>query len=967
MMRRFSRRRRGGATDVAINGETVFAQILEQGILDLASLEAMAEDAVPDVPNSYAVLANGEDKNGGKVIVSYAPRYAGDALLGGLIVASKLAEAETEPFSGELIVVAPEWSLSARRRLSLVQPSAYRLRAVSAPSLADASLVVNPVPASEPGVVSVAAVKSRLTSPADRDLFARAIAAFDGLASKHGGAIRGFEQSVELVVMARRVAELRADESGVMLNTILPSRSSVRLSGDTLAGALDALEGNLRKRLNDRRTREGDEGVRTRLIPLVAEALSLRSLVSWPVGGKDLDVIDSVGVNADGSPVATASRSSLSLAALGVILDAALDIRAALPVVLAKAEAPVRLDLFRLALIAKDFAPGVAKLLPMFNVSHDIVEIRSTGRDKGLAVAICASGEAIPVSSGRGRRNNRGGVGNDRARRGGQGNDRNGNDGDEEVVSAESAPAEAQDSEAENNEGDGRGRGRSRRRGGRRSRGGDRDGNESGADAASDENNTAGNAAEKSAKAKPRFEEMSSFDLAEEQREDDGEGSKPRGRGRRPRGRRRGGNGGQGEAEEGTDRPQASQSRRAKSDDAAASADSDVDDEDDGSLEGVLSKLPDELNDDNDVEVPQYEEDNDDDGEDDAVRNEREKRRRQRQKKSIEEAPPEPPKPIRRRVAIVAHADRDSVLAAVLLARELRLVDGIWVYTQAELMSFFRGGATDLREETPIYVVGFTPSPARDVLQAAAIYAGRLTWIDHREWPPEDLGALKESLGEEQVWIAPGLGSCLPLMIEAFTRRSRFSDKLVDLAAGRFTEHDYERWGRVWWARLAEIASQSGSAMSALEPLLAGRPSDLAKEAESAELPPPPPEVEFVSNQDFRLVHFAGHRMVVLNVPMELDLNLSARIARERYMATLSLAVQAEGEMIIVSGEEGVARRTLDFNGLVSHLADKLEWVKSLPDHDHVTRFLIKGRVANPERLDEVIGEIVMGRSLLER
>jgi hypothetical protein len=170
----------------------------------------------------------------------------------------------------------------------------------------------------------------------------------------------------------------------------------------------------------------------------------------------------------------------------------------------------------------------------------------------------------------------------------------------------------------------------------------------------------------------------------------------------------------------------------------------------------------------------------------------------------------------------------------VLLARELRLVDGIWVYTQAELMSFFRGGATDLREETPIYVVGFTPSPARDVLQAAAIYAGRLTWIDHREWPPEDLGALKESLGEEQVWIAPGLGSCLPLMIEAFTRRSRFSDKLVDLAAGRFTEHDYERWGRVWWARLAEIASQSGSAMSALEPLLAGRPSDLRRRQKSS-------------------------------------------------------------------------------------------------------------------------------------
>ena len=124
-------------------------------------------------------------------------------------------------------------------------------------------------------------------------------------------------------------------------------------------GALDALEGNLRKRLNDRRAREGDEGVRTRLQPLVASVLELRSLVCWPVGGKDLDVIDSVGVNPEGSPIATAARSSLSIAALGVILDAALELRASLcPSYWLNAEAPVRLDLFRLALIAKEFAPG---------------------------------------------------------------------------------------------------------------------------------------------------------------------------------------------------------------------------------------------------------------------------------------------------------------------------------------------------------------------------------------------------------------------------------------------------------------------------------------------------------------------------------------------------------------------------------------------------------------------------------
>ena len=149
--------------------------------------------------------------------------------------------------------------------------------------------------------------------------------------------------------------------------------------------------------------------------------------------------------------------------------------------------------------------------------------------------------------------------------------------------------------------------------------------------------------------------------------------------------------------------------------------------------------------------------------------------------------------------------------------------------------------------------------------------------------------------------------------------------------------------------------------------MLSGRPSDLAKEAETAEVPPPPPEVEFVSGRDFRLVHFAGHGMVILEVPEELDLNLAARVARERYRASLSLAAREGSETLILAGDEGTGRRTLDFNGLVDHLANKLEWVESLPNHDHVARFILRDRQANPDQLDDVISEIVMGRSLLER
>jgi hypothetical protein len=942
--------------------------MLEQGLFGLRSLEVLPEEVTGEFPASYAVIGSGEDENGGKVLVSFAPRSAGDALLSGLIVASKLAEAETDSFAGELIVVAPQWNVAARRRLGLVGPQPYRVRAVAAPSLSDSPVSVEPEPASAPGVVPVNSVANHLLRPADRDLFLRATIALAGLASKHGGAIRGFERSVELVIMARRVAELRADESGVVLNTVLPTRSTLRLSADGLAGALDALEGNLRKRLNDRRAREGDEGIRSRLQPLVAEALDLHSLVNWPVGGKDLDVIDSVGVNSDGSPVATAARSNLSLAALGVILDAALELRSSLPVVLAQAGAPLRLDLFRLALIAKEFAPGVARVLPLLNLSHDLLEIRSNTRDRGLTVSICGSGEAVPLSSSRGRRP-RSGSGAERPRRdraessdGAESSDNDTLD-DGETKRLEIRGRGALDSDASaSGSGEGAtsdessgGRGRSRRRGRRPRGGGDRDAAAAASEAGGDES-------AKSGRSRPQFEEMSSFDLVEDGRAEEGEGGRPRRRGRRSRGGRGRGHAEPSEGQQEGPAPSASSSAQSEDVDGEEGIDADV------SLEESLSELPESID---EPVVLKYDDDGDEEQEsdDDAGSSKKEKSVETKVEVAAEVVAPEAPKPIRRRVAIVAHADRDSVLTAVLLARELRLVEQIWVYSQAELMSFFRGGATDLREETPIYMIGFTPSPARDVIQAAAIYSGRLTWIDHSEWPPEDLGGLRDAIGEDRVWVVAGLGTSLPLMINTFTRRSRFSDKLVDLAVGRFTEHDYERWGRVWWWRLGEIAKKSGPRKADLELLLAGRPSDLAKEAETVEVPPPPAEVEFVSSRDFRLVHFAGHSVVIVEVPDELDLNLAARIARERYRADLSLAVREGSELVVLTGDEGVGKRALDFSGLVTHLGEKLQWVTSLTDHDHdhVARFLVADRVAQPDRLDDVIGEIVMGRTLLER
>ena len=54
--------------------------------------------------------------------------------------------------------------------------------------------------------------------------------------------------------------------------------------------------------------------------------------------------------------------------------------------------------------------------------------------------------------------------------------------------------------------------------------------------------------------------------------------------------------------------------------------------------------------------------------------------------------------------------------------------------------------------------------------------------------------------------------------------------------------------------------------------------------------------------------------MVILDVPEEFDLNLAARVARERYQASLSLAAREGSETVILAGDEGTGRRTLDFS-----------------------------------------------------
>ena len=69
----------------------------------------------------------------------------------------------------------------------------------------------------------------------------------------------------------------------------------------------------------------------------------------------------------------------------------------------------------------------------------------------------------------------------------------------------------------------------------------------------------------------------------------------------------------------------------------------------------------------------------------------------------------------------------------------------------------------------------------------------------------------------------------------------------------------------------------------------------------------------------------------------------------------------------VIIKDETTGKRSLDYMSVAEHLVDKMEWVDGRADADHVSRFRIRDLERHPERLEEVVGEIAMGRSLLER
>jgi len=949
MRRRFGRRRwgGGGGGDESGGGRPLdaaqeLARVLQLGIVPADALEPAGGD---EVPAKLAAVGTGTSRDGEALVVGVAPQ-GGDAWLAALAAATRIAG-----FRGAVLAIAPSWPLAARRRLGLLRPTPFRVEARREPvaGVAEGGVEAEPL---EPALASGAAAGLAPTEPRARALFERSQLALAGLAAKHGGAARGAPDGTELVLLGRTVAVLRSDASNVSLELREGRRETARLAPDNVAETFDRLEGSLRKFLGDRRSREGDEAARFVLADALLAHLAPRASLRWPLVGDPGEALDFAAVDAEGAGIAGFARGTLGLLELGGILDAWAALVPALPALVpgVGSAAPA------LVVAAEQLLPPAQRVLARIDAEVRWLEASRRGREPAFAPRDLPSADAparepwsrpvepapAPLAPSEVRpvepQPTPAPIAAPAAPAADAASDTGGRRPYEEFSlfdlgeggGEEAAPG-----------GDGRRR-RRRRRGRGRGRGG-------APPAAAREEDADGDADEE--------EEPRARSADERAERGDGRGES-RGRGR-DRGRRR-------------DRPERPPQPTPIRDADAGEADADAEADDDALLDeaiGELAEIP-------EIEAPEPSYDEDEEGEEEGgpedeeqrrMRQEREQRRLARLAKGDPEADaPPPPRPPRRRAAILAHADRESVAAAVLLARDIRLIEGIWIYPQEDLMTFFRNVATDLREDTPIVVVGFTARPLRETLQTASLYRDRLVWYDHHEWPPEDVGAMKSAIAADNVHVDAAAGSALAVVLSVCTRRSRFSDKLIDLLTGRFTAHDYARWGRLWWSRLAQLAARHGERRTELEGLLVGRPSDLAKQAARVAAPPVPEEVGWVAARDFRIVHFGGHALVRVPVPPQLDLHLAARIARERYRASLSLAWSEGSDRFVLCGDEAVAQRPLDVGAMIEHLDAKFAWVTALPDPDHVARMRIADAGVHPERIDEVVTEIAMGRSLLE-
>ena len=318
-----------------------------------------------------------------------------------------------------------------------------------------------------------------------------------------------------------------------------------------------------------------------------------------------------------------------------------------------------------------------------------------------------------------------------------------------------------------------------------------------------------------------------------------------------------------------------------------------------------------------------------------------------------------PPRARRQRAAILVRDDPDAILAGLVLARDRRTIVSFRVAPQEGLMDFFKGPATDIADNVDVLVVGFSAQPRpKEVLDTVELFRGRLQWFDHHEWAIEDLVRLRAALGRDSIVIEEDASSPLGAVSEVTERRSRFTDKLVDLSARRLSEGDMQKWGNRVIALIKRMAQTPGEHRAEIMPVLAGKPTDLPS-APDVYLA----ETSWVEENDPRIVHFGEYQLAVARVPSNLDAGEVGRRLRLRTGARLSLATREGDDIVVLSCND--EKRPLNVSGLLDAVGSQQPWVMPKSGGDRIGRARVEGLPEHPERMEALIGEIVRHRSVL--
>lgn len=319
----------------------------------------------------------------------------------------------------------------------------------------------------------------------------------------------------------------------------------------------------------------------------------------------------------------------------------------------------------------------------------------------------------------------------------------------------------------------------------------------------------------------------------------------------------------------------------------------------------------------------------------------------------------EPARRRRSRAAIVVRNAPDSILAALVLARDRRNIVSFRVIAQDALMDFFRGPATDIPDNTDLLLVGFSAQPTpREIIDAAELFRGRLEWYDHHEWPVEDAERLRQAIGRDAFLLVEDGSSALPAIVASTERRSRLTDKIVDLAGRRLSEPDMRKFGYRLMGLVKRLAASPGEHRNHINPVLSAKPADLPDAGAVFAA-----EDEWLEQNDPRVVHFGEYQMAVVSVPSELDAGEIGRKLRLRTGVRLSLTMREGDEVVLLGCNE--EKRSIHVVGLAEQVAQALPWVRAMSGGDRLGRLRIEGLGDHPERLDAVISEIAKHRSVL--